>query len=53
MTIGVILIGIGIVLYIWLGKEIDQGMEPNANGSADYMIILGAKVRPVVYHRFH
>ena len=46
VTVGVILIGIGIVLYIWLGREIDQGIEPNANGSADYMIILGAKVRP-------
>ena len=37
VTVGVILIGIGIVLYIWLGRELDQGMEPNANGSADYI----------------
>lgn len=46
ISICILLVGMGIVLYIWLGKEIEQGVEPNANGSADYMIILGAKVKP-------
>lgn len=46
ISVGVLLVGIAIVLYIWLGKEIDQGVEASADGSADYMIILGAKVKP-------
>jgi len=37
---------IAIVLYIWLGKEIERGVEAKADGSANYMIILGAKVKP-------
>lgn len=41
----VLLVSIGMVLYIWLGKQIEQGVEPSAKGSADYMIILGAKVK--------
>ncbi|QEA01252.1 YdcF family protein [Lysinibacillus fusiformis] len=46
MRVGVVLIVIAIVLYIWLGKEIERGVEENADGSANYMIILGAKVKP-------
>ncbi|MEK3728929.1 YdcF family protein [Lysinibacillus sp. FSL W8-0953] len=41
----VLLVSIGMVLYIWLGKQIEQGVESSAKGSADYMIILGAKVK--------
>ncbi|WP_208705032.1 YdcF family protein [Lysinibacillus fusiformis] len=46
IRVGVVLIVIAIVLYIWLGKEIERGVEENADGSANYMIILGAKVKP-------
>ncbi|EAZ86634.1 YdcF family protein [Lysinibacillus sp. FSL M8-0216] len=46
IRVGVVLIFIAIVLYIWLGKEIERGVEANADGSANYMIILGAKVKP-------
>jgi len=46
IRVSVVLIVIAIVLYIWLGKEIERGVEANADGSANYMIILGAKVKP-------
>ena len=46
IRVGVVLIVIAIVLYIWLGKEIERGVEAKADGSANYMIILGAKVKP-------
>ncbi|ODV54066.1 YdcF family protein [Lysinibacillus fusiformis] len=46
IRVGVVLIVIAIVLYIWLGKEIERGVEAKADGSASYMIILGAKVKP-------
>lgn len=46
IRVGVVLIVIAIVLYIWLGKEIERGVEEKADGSANYMIILGAKVKP-------
>ncbi|MEO4054719.1 YdcF family protein [Solibacillus sp. CAU 1738] len=32
--------------YWWLGTEIDKGTTPVADGTNDYMIILGAKVKP-------
>ncbi|WP_042473207.1 YdcF family protein [Bacillus ndiopicus] len=31
--------------YYFLGNEIDKGASPTANGTNDYVIILGAKVR--------
>ncbi|TSI03193.1 YdcF family protein [Lysinibacillus sp. BW-2-10] len=46
-------LGGGIVLllivgcgYTWLGEKIEKGKTPVADGSNDYMVILGAKVRP-------
>lgn len=33
-------------LYYWLGAEIEKGQTPIADGSNDYLIILGAKVKP-------
>ncbi len=32
--------------YYWLGAEIEKGQTPKADGSNDYLIILGAKVKP-------
>lgn len=34
------------VLYYWLGTEIEKGQTPIADGSNEYLIILGAKVKP-------
>ncbi|MGE7997886.1 YdcF family protein [Lysinibacillus sp. NPDC093190] len=45
IRIGVILLGICSVVYIWLGEEMKQGVQPAANGTATYMIVLGAKVK--------
>ena len=39
-----LLVVIIIGVYIWLGFEIKDGMKNKANGSNDYMIVLGAKV---------
>lgn len=36
----------GIGLYIWLGDEMDKAAENLAQGEHDYVIILGAKVKP-------
>ncbi|MEK5233698.1 YdcF family protein [Lysinibacillus sp. FSL K6-0232] len=44
--VSILLAGAGTILYIWLGEEIERNAESNADGSADYMIILGAKVKP-------
>ncbi|MFJ6209023.1 YdcF family protein [Lysinibacillus sp. NPDC092081] len=44
--LGVLLLGICIVVYFWLGEEMKQGVQPAANGAATYMIVLGAKVNP-------
>ena len=41
-----ILIAISVSVYSWLGSEIRSGLEPVADGSKEYMIILGAKVKP-------
>lgn len=41
---GIVVCGAGV--YGWLGYEIDRGEKPQADGSKDYMIILGAKVKP-------
>ena len=38
-----ILVG-SVVLYVWLGIVIDKGMQPKADGTNAYAIILGAKV---------
>ncbi|MEK4628659.1 MAG: YdcF family protein [Solibacillus sp.] len=43
------IIGIGVIssgLYIWLGYEINQGEKNRADGTNDYLIVLGAKVKP-------
>ena len=36
---------IGLLLFIWLGYEIEQGPKNKADGTNDYVIILGAKVK--------
>ena len=36
----------GIALYGWLGYTIDQAAQSTANGENEYVIILGAKVKP-------
>lgn len=44
-----LVIGIGLVgggLYIWLGHEIKQGMENKADGTNEFVVVLGAKVKP-------
>ncbi|MGE8035053.1 YdcF family protein [Lysinibacillus sp. NPDC093692] len=46
IRLGVILLAMGSVVYIWLGEEMKQGVQPAANGTATYMIVLGAKVKP-------
>lgn len=43
ITAFVLITGAG---YWWLGNEIDKGKIPEADGTNDYMIILGAKVKP-------
>lgn len=40
------LLTIGAALYIWLGYEISRGQQETATGENDYVIILGAKVKP-------
>ena len=40
----VLLLLSGIILYVWLGIVIDKGMQPKANGTNAYAIVLGAKV---------
>ncbi|SOC02750.1 DUF218 domain-containing protein [Ureibacillus xyleni] len=32
--------------YSWLGEKIENGKTPVADGSNDYLIILGAKIKP-------
>ncbi|MGE7928597.1 YdcF family protein [Lysinibacillus xylanilyticus] len=44
--LGVLLLAICIVVFIWLGEEMKQGVQPAANGTATYIIVLGAKVKP-------
>ena len=46
ISVSVLLVGAGTLLYMWLGEEIERQATSNADGSADYMIILGAKVKP-------
>ncbi|GAB0170348.1 YdcF family protein [Lysinibacillus sp. CTST325] len=45
IRLGVVLLAICIAVYIWLGEEMKQGAQPAANGTATYMIVLGAKVK--------
>ncbi|MFJ5565843.1 YdcF family protein [Lysinibacillus xylanilyticus] len=44
--LGIILLAICIVVFIWLGEEMKQGVQPAPNGTATYIIVLGAKVKP-------
>ena len=37
---------LGSALYIWLGQEMKRGTQPVADGTAQYVIVLGAKVKP-------
>ncbi|MFF2178264.1 YdcF family protein [Lysinibacillus sp. NPDC058147] len=46
IRLGVILFGVCSIVYIWLGEEMKQGVQPAANGTTTYMIVLGAKVKP-------
>lgn len=46
LVIGIIVISIPVVFYIWLGNVIDHAAKNSADGSNDYLIILGAKVKP-------
>lgn len=41
-----IVVCIGSALYIWLGQEMKRGTQPVADGTAQYAIVLGAKVKP-------
>jgi len=45
IRLGVVLLAVCIAVYIWLGEEMKQGFQPAANGTATYMIVLGAKVK--------
>ncbi|MDD1502349.1 YdcF family protein [Lysinibacillus sp. CNPSo 3705] len=45
IRLGVVLLAVCIAVYIWLGQEMKQGFQPAANGTATYMIVLGAKVK--------
>lgn len=45
VAIGLTLIS-GGVLFVWLGNEMDRGVEKKATGENEYAIILGAKVNP-------
>ncbi|KOS63271.1 MULTISPECIES: YdcF family protein [Lysinibacillus] len=45
IRVGVLLLAVSSVVYIWLGEEMKQGVQPAANGTAAYMIVLGAKVK--------
>lgn len=40
-----LLVFIFMGMYIWLGLEIKDGLKNKANGSNDYVIVLGAKVK--------
>ncbi|GLC89485.1 YdcF family protein [Lysinibacillus piscis] len=42
----ILAVGISGAFYIWLGQDIKKGVEPVADGTATYMIVLGAKVKP-------
>lgn len=46
LRVGIVLLAVGGVVYIWLGEEMKQGVRPVANGTAEYVIVLGAKVKP-------
>jgi len=46
LGVGILLLAVGGVVFIWLGEEMKQGVQPVANGTAEYVIVLGAKVKP-------
>ena len=35
----------GVILYIWSGTLLDKGMQPQADGTKAYAVVLGAKVK--------
>ncbi|MBD8036124.1 YdcF family protein [Solibacillus sp. A46] len=41
-----IIILILILIYFWLGKEMDAVLKNEADGTNEYVVILGAKVKP-------
>lgn len=41
-----VVLTLSIATYIWLGYEMNQATKNKANGTNDYLIILGAKVKP-------
>lgn len=41
-----VVLSLSIATYIWLGYEMNQATKNKANGTNDYLIILGAKVKP-------
>lgn len=40
-----IFVGTSVVLYIWTGNMLENGQEPKADGTNEYAIVLGAKVK--------
>jgi len=46
LRVGILLLAVGGIVFIWLGEEMKQGVQPVANGTAEYLIVLGAKVKP-------
>lgn len=46
IVVGFVVLTIPAIVYIWLGNEMDKATEKKADGSNDYAIILGAKVKP-------
>ncbi|WP_285397404.1 YdcF family protein [Lysinibacillus sp. fls2-241-R2A-57] len=46
LRVGILLLAVGGIVFIWLGEEMKQGVQPGANGTAEYLIVLGAKVKP-------
>lgn len=41
---GALLAG-GFILYFWSGTLLDKGVDPKADGTNDYAIVLGARVK--------
>ncbi|MCH7322046.1 YdcF family protein [Solibacillus sp. MA9] len=46
LIVGFAVLTIPAIVYIWLGNEMDKAAKEKANGTNDYVIILGAKVKP-------
>ncbi|MEG0261042.1 MAG: YdcF family protein [Lysinibacillus sp.] len=41
---GALLVG-GMILYFWSGMLLNKGTDPQADGTKDYVVVLGAKVK--------